>query len=188
MLLKNGLRFPVPLYHKGKRTMRRLTAKRAELYLTEYPRALAELHCLARLAAEQDPNVTAIILFGSVARGTPHDGSDIDVLLLLRDVPRFFACDHATLLIQTGNCIAPNAIPQWGLAPILGASDLHDLDADFIACIAVDGVLLYKNVDVTLPPVLDHLHSFAVWERNIAGLLARCGRLTRSRRVMQSPA
>lgn len=50
-------------------------------------RGLAERY--AKLAvAELGDNLTSVVLFGSVARGEPRIGSDIDLLVICRSLPR----------------------------------------------------------------------------------------------------
>jgi len=48
-------------------------------------RLLQEL--VQALLATQGDNLVSVVLYGSVARGDAHDGSDIDLLVVFRDLP-----------------------------------------------------------------------------------------------------
>lgn len=43
---------------------------------------------VVELKATYGPRLVACAVFGSIGRGTPRDGSDIDFLLVVRDLPR----------------------------------------------------------------------------------------------------
>jgi len=53
--------------------------------LARYERLLESL--LAELRATYGSRLVACAVFGSVGRGTPHYGSDVDLLLVIRDLP-----------------------------------------------------------------------------------------------------
>jgi predicted nucleotidyltransferase len=54
--------------------------------LQEYDELLR--HLLVELTAAYGPRLVACAAFGSVGRGTPRHDSDIDLLLVIRDLPR----------------------------------------------------------------------------------------------------
>ena len=60
----------------------KVTQKRAQLYLREYPRLLQKLRKFVELVQTLDPNVTLLALFGSTARLEPRELSDSDLLML----------------------------------------------------------------------------------------------------------
>ena len=74
------------LLHVTRQSERRLRVPAAERrYLEQHWSLLAGL----RRALRTEPNVAMAVLFGSVARGGEAPGSDVDVLVDLRDPDRF---------------------------------------------------------------------------------------------------
>jgi len=43
---------------------------------------------VAELRVQYGPRLVAVAVFGSVGRGTPREGSDVDLLIVARDLPR----------------------------------------------------------------------------------------------------
>jgi predicted nucleotidyltransferase len=56
------------------------------IMMARYETILARL--LAELQLQYGARLVAVAVFGSVGRGTPRDGSDVDVLIVVRDLPR----------------------------------------------------------------------------------------------------
>jgi predicted nucleotidyltransferase len=54
--------------------------------LERYDAILGQL--LSEIRAHYGPRLVACVVFGSVGRGTPRYGSDVDLLLVVRDLPR----------------------------------------------------------------------------------------------------
>ena len=59
-----------------------------KVFSLDRPRIRRALEQLIRERYQPDPNVAAVYLFGSFARGNAVPGSDIDLLVVLRDDPR----------------------------------------------------------------------------------------------------
>lgn len=74
-------------------------------YRTAYPWLWKRLEYLAALVRTTDPNVVAIILYGSVARGVADEQSDVDLVVLVDDEQAYssLGSPHAgvRLLTQT---------------------------------------------------------------------------------------
>jgi len=73
--------------NQGSLRAERPTARRLEISLAErrYVRRAWPLISSLRRALRTDHNVRFALMFGSVARGTDRDASDIDILVALRD-------------------------------------------------------------------------------------------------------
>ena len=54
--------------------------------MARYDRLIDRL--LAELRIQYGPRLVSVAVFGSVGRGTPREGSDVDVLIVVRDLPR----------------------------------------------------------------------------------------------------
>lgn len=57
---------------------------------------------------------------------------------------------------------------------MLGNAQASDLDEDFLANVARDGVLLYQQEGTPLPPALAGLQPFSAWQERVNALLAEC--------------
>ncbi len=161
-----------------------MKAKLAPLYLQEYPRLIRQINLLVSLAPG-DPNLALLALFGSAARLTPGPSSDADLLILLHDERRFHD------LTQTGAGIDLLHMAQeaprgewcaWPLSGATGNAQASDLDEDFVSIVGQDGVLLYQQAGVALPPALAGLTPYAVWLERVEQLLVR------ARRVVEAQA
>src|SRR5262245_34813372 len=53
--------------------------------MARYDRLLERL--LAELMRQHGTRLVSVAVFGSVGRGTPREGSDVDVLIVVRDLP-----------------------------------------------------------------------------------------------------
>ena len=121
------------LIHAERRSPRsvELTA-RERAYLRRYWKRLAQLRSVLRT----EPNVETAILFGSVARGTDHPGSDIDILVSLRRDTPLAGAQLAARLHETLD--TPVQITR--LSPALGSPGL-------LAEVLRDGRVLVERGD-----------------------------------------
>jgi hypothetical protein len=114
------------------------------------------LEYLAALARATDPNVIAIILYGSVARGVADEQSGVDLVILVADEQAYSSSGSPNsgvrLLIQTYDHVPwPSLSIAWAFSPFVDMVDGHYLTEDLIANIQRDGVLVYRRSDGTLP-------------------------------------
>lgn len=162
----------------------RIGQNRARLYLQEYPRLLRQIRTLVKLVPEQDTNVASLVLYGSAARLEPHAFSDADLLLLLHNPRVIYAIGKTARIIQL---IGEAQIPpddewaSWTFSGMLGNAQASDLDEDFLANVARDGVLLYQQEGTPLPPTLADLQPFSVWLERVNALLAECAQVVASK-------
>jgi uncharacterized protein len=63
-----------------------------------------------RALTARHPEITEVVLFGSLVRGTPVPGSDVDLLLILEDSDRPFL-DRIPPLLPTGFPTAVDVFP-----------------------------------------------------------------------------
>ena len=163
---------------------KRIGRKQALLYLREYPLLLRHIRALVKLVQEQDPNVASLVLFGSTARLEPHAFSDADSLLLLHNPRVIYEIGKTARIIQL---IGDAQIPpddewgSWTFSGMLGNAQASDLDDDFLANVASDGVLLYQQEDTPLPPALACLQPFSAWLERVDALLAECAQVAASK-------
>lgn len=156
----------------------------ARLYLQEYPRLLRQVHTLVKLVSEQDTNVASLVLYGSAARLEPHAFSDADLLLLLHNPRLIYEIGKTARIIQL---IGEAQIPpdddwcSWTFSGMLGNAQASDLDEDFLANVASDGVLLYQQEGTSLPPALAELQPFPAWLERVNALLDECARVVASK-------
>lgn len=152
-----------------------MPAKKAQLYLRGYPTLIDQINRLVSLAQTRDPNIGALILYGSTARLAPRYASDADVLVLC-ERPREFSPhspenrqDRGIYLIVE----ATSAEDEWPFAVLdtdLQGSDLSPL---LLANVTRDGVLLYQREGVSLPPALEKLQPYETWLKRVQALLDR---------------
>ena len=152
--------------------------KRVHLYLREYPRLIRELNQLIELAPEH-PNITLIALFGSTARLEPRAISDTDLLMLVHDLhppDEVGKTSSITRLLVKAQDAPYGEWCQWGFSAVDDDAQASHLDEDFVRIVGEDGVLLYQQAGVPIPPALAKLTPYAVWLQRVAALLARCER------------
>lgn len=131
-----------------------------------YPILLAQLSQLVRLSV-QDPNIGALVLYGSIARLTPHWSSDVDVLLLCQKPQAFIWAGEAS---QQGMYLIVEVTSpeeEWSLAPQVTDLAASDLSPTLLANIAHDGVLLYQRAGTTLPPAMVGLLPYERWMERV---------------------
>lgn len=117
----------------------------------------------------------AVVLFGSIARLTASPSSDTDLLVLMEtDDNRLLERElshHFYRLVASAETANRDDGSLWHIVLITGNAMGDDLDADFLAQVGQDGVLIYQRPGSTLLEVLQHMNSFADW-RDRAQLLA----------------
>ncbi len=144
--------------------------------MREYPLLIRRLQLLKNYVKDNgDKRIAAIILFGSIARLTASPNSDTDLLVLLkingdRTVERDLS-HHFYRVIERAEKASGNNDASWHIVPITGDITGNDLDADFLAQIGEDGVLLYHRRDTPLPSALRHLTSFVAWQKQATTLV-----------------
>ncbi len=91
-------------------------------------------------------NVDQIILFGSYAKGNPHEYSDIDVALISKDLdPKLARWQNIELIIKKANL---KYDPELQLVPFSKASFENDAESpigSFIREIKKTGKVIYSN-------------------------------------------
>ncbi len=160
------------------RMKNKASQKRAHLYVREYPRLLRQVRRLIELVP-QDPNVVLLALFGSTARLEPDPYSDSDLLILLHNPRELYALDKTARIVQLIGEAEEAPYEEWCDWPfsgMVGNAQGSDLDADFLANVAHDGVLLYQQEGMPLPPALAGLAPFDAWLERVQALLAECER------------
>jgi len=132
------------------------------------------------MVQRQDLNVACLALFGSTARLTPGPESDADLLILAHNARLFYEVGKAArvmYLLREAWEAPEGQWCAWSFSAITSDAHASDLDEDFVAIVAHDGVLLYQQEGVALPPALAGLTPYAVWLKRVEALLDRCERL-----------
>jgi hypothetical protein len=153
------------------------TAEREALHRREYPRLLAQLDRLVELARARDPNVAFVALFGSVARLEAGTDSDADVLLLAHDPDQFHAGTptpgiHLMWMAYQGDLRVNGdweELGRWPATAVVSDAQASDLEEDFLANVARDGVELYRQAGYVPPVVLAHLLPLDTWRGRMIG-------------------
>jgi predicted nucleotidyltransferase len=154
------------------------TKQRSQWLLHNYLLLERQLDRLVALAGRHDPNVLALVLFGSTARLTPHAASDADLLVLVQDEGAFDSSDLGPvrdrgvyLLVQAMNVPSEQAC-AWPLIPVVWNGDPMTLSPALLADIQRDGVLLSCRDTSALPPVLRSLLPYSAWKERVQAFLA----------------
>lgn len=147
------------------------------LYTHEYPRLLETLHrIITGIQWSGEAGVSSLILFGSIARLTPHIYSDTDMLVLFAHATGWAEFDtplRATLrIIRSAEDKTVDEHYRWRILPIPTDAQASDLDPDFLESVGRDGVLLYQRDGFTRPAPLQSLTPFSEWEARVRQLLA----------------
>jgi predicted nucleotidyltransferase len=125
---------------------------------------------LAQVVDQRDPNIGAVLLFGSTARLDAHEASDVDLLFLCFDPHVFTAPPHEgvgmSLLVDI---TSPEE--EWGLVPVVTDLCASDVSEALLANIARDGVVVYQLPSVSLPRVLAQVPPLASWLAQVQRLL-----------------
>jgi hypothetical protein len=142
-------------------------------YRIAYPWLWRRLEYLAARARAADPNVVAIILYGSVARSVADEQSDVDLVILVDDEQAYSSSGtpHAgvRLLTQTYAHVPwPSLSMAWAFSPFVDVVNGPYLTEDLTANIRRDGVLVYRRVDATLPAWATELRPYAEWKDDLA--------------------
>jgi predicted nucleotidyltransferase len=156
------------------------TARQRALYRREYPRLIRQLTTLARLAAERDPNIAFIALFGSTARWEPHQDSDADVLILATDPAAFDAAasDASDADTDADADVASDASGVhllWmayqgdlrGKWDDLGRWPATAFVSDLLGNVARDGVEVYRRPGFAPPARLARLERLGDWAARV---------------------
>jgi hypothetical protein len=131
---------------------------------------LEQLDQLSPFLGQKDPNVGAVILFGSTARLTPRWASDVDVLFLCRSPHAFIAPERTGMgMALFADLTRPDQ--EWAFIPVVSDLEGSDLPEALLANIAQDGVLVYQCLEVELPPALARLPRYAQWRERVQHLL-----------------
>ncbi len=147
--------------------------RKSQLYLRGYPTLIDQINRLVNLVREHDPNMCALILFGSTARLTPHWASDADLLILCQRPDQFSSYalgeqqDRGVYLIVE----ATSEHDEWPFAMLVSDLQASDLSPALLANIAREGVLLYQREGTALPPALAKLLPYEAWLRKVQALL-----------------
>jgi len=149
----------------------------SNLYTQEYPRLIETVRrIIAGIQSSEEADVSSLILFGSVARLTPHMYSDTDMLVLFAHATGWAEFDaplRATLhIIRSAEDETVDERYRWRILPIPADAQASDLDPDFLESVGRDGVLLYQRDGFTRPAPLQSLEPFAEWEARVRQLLA----------------
>lgn len=144
---------------------------KAQLYLRGFPALLEQIRRLVALAP-QDSNIGALILYGSTAKLAPRASSDADVLVLCREPQQFNKEDDE----RRGFALilgATSAADEWPFAPYVTDLAASDLPPALLRNIARDGVLLYCQPGMALPPALAKVRPYTAWQEQVQALLER---------------
>jgi predicted nucleotidyltransferase len=118
---------------------------------------------LESLREELGNNLTSVALFGSHARGDTHEGSDVDVLLICRDLPRG-QCERQLAFLRAVDRMAPKTEGlrhrgrAWEWAPVLKTEAEARYHSPLYLDMTEDAVLLYDRGGF-LAGVLDEMRS-----------------------------
>ncbi len=144
--------------------------RKAQLYLRGFPALLEQIGRLVALAP-QDTNIGALILYGSTARLAPRVSSDADVLVLCQHPQQFNQEEEQrgfALILE-----ATSAADEWPLAPYVTDLAGSALAPALLKNIARDGVLLYCQPGLALPPALAKVRPYQAWQKRVRMLLER---------------
>jgi Polymerase beta, Nucleotidyltransferase len=135
------------------------------------------LERLAHVVEERDPNILAIILYGSIARLTPHRMSDLDVFLIVQDEAQFASAPAASgdrrgiALLSEAEYPAYPEMVAWSFSPLAWAVDqLTHVEETLVENIGRDGVLVYSRGSwplPTLPSPWKALASYPQWKQRV---------------------
>jgi predicted nucleotidyltransferase len=168
---------PRLVWKKRQATYIREIAERKRLYAHEFPLITTSLRRLRERLAYENDGTLALVLFGSVARLTPTDTSDLDLLALLdHDSPASERARADALYNQILEAFYPSgsAWTRWGACLITSDARASDLESDFVDVVGQEGVLIYRRDDAELPPALAHLTPVAEWLGRVDALVAAC--------------
>lgn len=149
--------------------------KRARLYEREYPLLLQQIEWLIALAREE-PNIAALVLFGSTARLEPGATSDADLLALLHNPYLSLPGNTWPQIVDVVVKAEEDSSCSWPFSIVDGDAQASDLDPDFLENVARDGVLLYQQEGVSLPVALRSLQPYEHWLKRVEALMARASR------------
>jgi hypothetical protein len=133
---------------------------------------LDQLNQLSASLGQQDPNIGAVILFGSIARLTPRWESDADLLFLCSAPHAFITPERAGIgMALFADLTRPDQ--EWSFIPVVSDLSGSDLPEALLTTIAHDGVLVYQRPGVVLPQPLAQVRPYADWLAQVQLLLER---------------
>lgn len=146
--------------------------KHRSLYQITYPFLWRRLEYLAGFVGDCDPNVAAIVLYGSVARGTAHAESDVDLLILVKEERQFFSpsLPHLGVHMLT---LTEDHVPwsrldfAWAFSPFVDQLECQYMTDDLIANIQRDGILVHRQPGMRLPFWIEQLHEYGQWKEEM---------------------
>lgn len=148
----------------------------SDLYIHEYPRLIGTLSRV-RDCIKHDASlpVTLIAIFGSIARISPHEHSDTDLLILIAGASDTMKLSrYTTALVRIIMQAEDETVDEhyrWHIIPVLGDATTTDLDPDFVATIGREGVLLYQAPGADIPEPLRRLEPFEQWTERVRQML-----------------
>jgi hypothetical protein len=149
-----------------------MSQSQTALYRRAYPALLCQIdHLRARLP--HDDNIGLVVLFGSTARLTPHWNSDAELLILVRQPARFYQHQpHSgvALLVEAEQVAMGRGGWEWPFISLV-EQQVSDLPTTLLEDIAHDGVLLYQQQGMSLPPPLAQLLPYETWGKQVESLL-----------------
>lgn len=149
--------------------------ERRELLRITYPFLWQRLDYLTTLVQETDPNILALVLYGSVARGTANAESDVDILIMVADERQFSQqSDRGVhLLVMTEDAVPwPSLDFAWAISPFVEPLDGRYMTEDLLANIQHDGILIFRRPGSALPAWMGQLPHYLQWKAQIARQLA----------------
>lgn len=147
----------------------------AALYLRDYPALIRKIDRLRALVRTEDPNCVLLALFGSVPRFEPRAASDADLLVLTHQSEDALGVPtHMPALVVAVEDWSDESACTWPFSIVVGDAGASDLDPDFLAEVARDGVLLYLQDGVRPPEPLAALRPYDEWLRQVEAQLAEC--------------
>lgn len=152
--------------------MARRSIDKAQRYQRGYAVLLTQISRLMAMA-HQDPNIGAMLLYGSLARLRPHLTSDVDLLVLCQEPQAFIQAKEASGRGMYMMVEATSPTEEWPLSPLVTDLGASDLPVALLTNIAEDGVLLYQREGITLPRALAELTPYERWVARVEGLMLR---------------
>lgn len=123
------------------------------------------------MLARQDSNIGAMILYGSLARLSPHLTSDVDLLVLCQEPQAFIQAEEASGRGMYMMVEATSPDEEWPLAPQVTDLSASDLPAALLANITEDGILLYQREGTVLPRALAESRPYEHWLARVENLI-----------------
>jgi hypothetical protein len=150
--------------------MARRSVEKTQRYRRAYTVLLSQISHLVTLA-RQDPNIGAMLLYGSLARLTPHLTSDVDLLVLCQEPQGFIQAEESSGRGMYMMVEATSPDEEWPLSPLVTDLGASDLPVALLNNIAEDGILLYQREGTVLPRALAEAAPYERWVARIEWIL-----------------